>query len=109
MDSASSSRPVNARLRADGISAVASTAIVAALHIMVLATRVPGKHAPRPMTLLTWQAPARAPEAALAAEDPPSNPVQNYSVGQLALAVGMAVMTLTRWLHVMRVSGSRTF
>ena len=47
--------------------------------------------------------------AAAVAEEPASNPHQSYSVGQLALTAGMAVVALTRWLRVMRVSGARTY
>lgn len=36
---------------------------------------------------------------------PPSRPTQTYSAGQLALAVGMAIVTLACWLHIMRLTG----
>lgn len=44
--------------------------------------------------------------AAGKSDQSPSRPTQTYSAGQLDLAVGMAVITLARWLHIMRLTGT---
>jgi hypothetical protein len=88
------------------VSGVGLTAIVAALYLVILAARVSGRHQYGCRPLLSWEAPA-SPDTASAREEEPSNPHRNYSVGELALTVGMAVVSLARWLHVTRINGSR--
>lgn len=88
---------------------VGLAAIVAALHLAVLASRVSGRHHHGPVVLLSWQAPSAPPTPADTTSEPPSNPHRNYSVGELALTRGMAVVSLARWLHVMRINGARTY
>lgn len=94
-------------MRADVVSPVSLAAIVAALHLAVLASRVSHRHL-RTVTLMSWQMPTPEEPAPVATE-PPSNPQRSYCAGQLALSVGMAVITLARQLHAIRASGARTY
>lgn len=83
-------------------------ALVAALHLAVLTGRVSARWAgARPGVLVIWRMPQDTLRVAADKSDqPPSRPTQSYSAGQLALAVGMAVVTLARWLHIMRLTGT---
>ena len=90
----------------EAVSSLGLAAVVTALHVAVLARRVPAwcLH-PRQTTSLTWQMPARSVTPP-ATSRMPSRPVQAFAVGQLALAAGMAVVTLAAWLHIMRITGA---
>jgi hypothetical protein len=83
-------------------------AMVALLHLAVLAGRLRSQSAPgRPVAGLMWQLPrAEQVSTALRRERVPSNPLQSFSAGRLALAAGMAVLALANWLHITRVHGS---
>lgn len=87
--------------------AVALAALVAALHLSVLAGRLGSRAIPGPCDVLTWRAPAVGPADEPTSEQSPSNPQRTYSAGQLALDTGIAVVALTAWLRVMRTNGSR--
>ena len=84
-------------------------AVAAAWHVAVFARRVPARSVVTgPATLLIWRVPAEAPGASSrAANRAPSKPVGTYCAGQLALTFGMAVITLARWLQIMRINGAR--
>lgn len=93
----------------ESVSLLGLTAVVTALHVAVLARRVPvrgwqpGQAAP-----FIWQESAEAPAIAQAiTERTPSNPTHIFAVGQLALEAGMAIVTLAVWLHIMRINGVR--
>ena len=87
--------------------AVALAALVAALHLSVLAGRLGSRAIPSACDVLTWRAPAVGPADEPTSEQSPSNPQRTYSAGQLALDTGIAVVALTAWLRVMRTNGSR--
>jgi hypothetical protein len=95
--------------RVERVSAFGVATIVAAIHVAILASRVHGRHHHRPISGLSWEAPRLSQTTAATAEEPPSNPRQSFSAGELALTIGMAVVALTLWLHVMRISGARTY
>ena len=90
------------------VSPVGLAALVAALHLAVLAGRVPAlPTAGRPGTLLVWRVPGDPSRSAgVRAEKAPSRPVKSFAAGQLALTLGMAVVTLARWLQIMRLTGT---
>lgn len=90
------------------VSPVGLAALVAALHLAVLTGRVSVRWAGnRPGTLMIWRMTGDAPGTNTGKSDQsPSRPTQTYSAGQLDLAVGMAVITLARWLHIMRLTGT---
>jgi hypothetical protein len=93
----------------DGISGAGLAAIVAALYVVILSSRVSARHPHGPAELLlSWRVPSVGETAAVESKEAPSNPHRTYNVGQLALTAGMAVIALTRWLHIMRISGART-
>lgn len=81
--------------------------MIAALHLAVLARRVPMRSLHhRQMTLLTWRMPTAGSADSPRAAEPPSRPVQTFCAGQLALTLGMAVLALTLWLQIMRINGA---
>ena len=94
--------------RFDSLSAVGLAAVVAALHVAVLAgrvsTRAPrGRHA----TILVWrQADTTQVETQPASDRVPSNPMRAYNAGRLALTSGMAVIALAFHLQVMRMGAA---
>ena len=90
------------------VSPVGLAALVAALHLAVLTGRVSVCRAgTRPGTLMIWRMTGDALGTDTGKSDQsPSRPTQTYSAGQLDLAVGMAVITLARWLHIMRLTGT---
>ena len=93
----------------DTVSPVGLAALVTALHLVLLTGRIsPWSHVRRPGTLMIWRAPgeARAPAAAGEPEKVASRPTQTYAAGQLALAVGMSLVAMARWLHIMRLTGT---
>lgn len=83
-------------------------AMVAVLHLAILARQLRAQSAPgRPVAGLMWQLPcAEQVSVAVQRERVPSNPLQSFSAGRLALAAGMAVLALANWLHITRVHGS---
>lgn len=83
--------------------------MVAALHVAVLAARVQSRHHYVSPILLCWEMPKPIEEPAPAAQEPPSNPQQNYSAGQLALTSGIVVLALAHHLHTTRVNGATSF
>ena len=96
--------------RTDRVSRVGLAAMIAALHVAILASRMPVRNLHRPpVTLLSWQIPVAPQPPVAVPDDPPSNPHQAFCVGELALAVGMAIIVLTRWLHIMHISGARIY
>lgn len=96
--------------RTDRVSGVGLATMVAALHVVILASRIHARHPHRsPIALMNWQMPVASQIPATISDESPSNPHQAFCVGELALAAGMAIITLTRWLHVMRISGARIY
>lgn len=93
--------------RRETVSPVGLAALVAALHLAVLTGRVSVRWAgARPGALVIWRMPQDTIRVAAGkSAQPPSRPTQTYSAGQLALAVGMAIVTLACWLHIMRLTG----
>ncbi|MGQ9648985.1 MAG: hypothetical protein ACUVXJ_02650 [Phycisphaerae bacterium] len=93
--------------RWETVSPVGLAALVAALHLAVLTGRVSVRWAgARPGTLVIWRMPQDAIRVVAGkSAQPSSRPIQTYSAGQLALAVGMAIVTLACWLHIMRLTG----
>lgn len=89
--------------------AVALAALVAVLHLSVLAGRLGNRRlVPGACNVLAWRAPATGPgDETAAASQSPSNPQHTYSAGQLALDTGIAVIALAAWLRVMRLNGAR--
>lgn len=95
--------------RVERVSAFGLATIIAAIHVAILASRVHGRHHHRPLAGLNWEAPRLTQSTTAETQEPQSNPRQSFAAGELALTIGMAVVALTRWLHVMRISGARTF
>jgi hypothetical protein len=95
--------------RRDTVSPVGLAAVVAALHLALLTGRVPAfSPARRQGTLMIWRTTADVRAAAGGeSEAAASRPVQTYAAGQLSLAAGMAVVTLARWLRIMRLTGTQ--
>ena len=93
----------------DTVSSVGLATIVAALHVAVLAALVQGRHHAVSPILLCWEMPKPIEEPAPTAEEPPSNPQQNYSAGQLALTSGIVVLALANHLHTTRMNGATSF
>jgi hypothetical protein len=92
----------------DTVSPVGLAALVAALHLAVLAGRLSTRS---PLggqaTLCVWRTPGKAaPGSPEPVSRGSSRPVHAYSAGHLSLNAGMAVLTLTRWLHIMRLTGT---
>ena len=87
---------------------MALATLVAALHLAVLARRMSaGLESHRPVATLAWRAEGSAGVAVRREPDEtPSHPSHRFSAGQLALTAGMAVVTLGRWLHIMRSNSS---
>ena len=105
------SRPessVGTQSRGDSLSSVGLATVVAALHLAVLARRVPVRSLHhRQTTLLAWRIPAAERIVpGRGAQRAPSKPVHTYCAGLLLLTFGMAVLTLALWLHVMRTNGT---
>ena len=99
----------NQTCRRETVSPVGLAALVTALHLVLLTGRVsPWSPLRRPGTLLIWRAPSetRAVVAAGEPEKVASRPTQTYAAGQLALAVGMSLVAMARWLHIMRLTGT---
>jgi hypothetical protein len=95
--------------RRETVSPVSLAALVTALHFVLLTGRIsPWSPMRRPGTLLIWRAPGEARVAAAAGEPEKgaSRPTQTYAAGQLALAVGMSLVAMARWLHIMRLTGT---
>ena len=90
---------------------MALATLVAALHVAVLARRMSTRlPAHQPVAKLAWQ--ADGPPTVTTRREPddaPSHLSRHFSVGRLDLTAGMAVVTLARWLHIMRVSSSIGF
>ena len=95
--------------RVERVSAFGLATIIAAIHVAILASRVQGRHHFRPISGMNWEVPRLTQSTTTSAEEPPSNPRQSFAAGELALTIGMAVVALTLWLHVMRISGARTY
>ena len=95
--------------RRETVSPVGLATLVAALHLALLTGRI-SRWSPvrRPGTLMIWRAPSEARAAATAGEPEKvaSRPTQTYAAGQLALAVGMSLVAMARWLHIMRLTGT---
>jgi hypothetical protein len=91
----------------EAMSPMGLAAMVAFLHVAVLAARVSTRHAHHhPTPVLSWPAMANSqPDVVVKAGKTPSNPVQTYCVGRLDLTRGMAVVVLAEWLHIMRTGG----
>jgi hypothetical protein len=82
-------------------------ALVTLLHMSVLAGRVSGRRLPEGQTVATWRMPPNGAAAARGETDKaPSHPVHAFSAGQLALNLGMAVITLAAWLHIVHRKGT---
>jgi len=83
--------------------------MAAVLHVALFARRVPARSViTGQAALLIWRVPTEALVApGRVANRAPSKPVLTYCAGQLALACGMAVITLARWLQIMRINGAR--
>lgn len=94
----------------DMVSPVGLAALVTALHLVLLTGRV-SRWSPmrRPNTLMIWRAPGEVRTAVAAGETKrvASRPTQTYAAGQLALAVGMSLVAMARWLHIMRLTGTQ--
>ncbi len=87
--------------------AMALAALVAVLHLSVLAGRPTGRMGSSRGDGLTWRAPACGLSTERStADNSPANPTQTYSVGRLSLDTGIAVIALAAWLHVMRINGA---
>lgn len=105
-------RPVHPALgpvtRFDSLSTVGLAAMVAALHLAVLAGRVSARHPRgRHLALIVWQQPPAAQvETAPKSDRVPSNPTQAYNAGRLALTFGVAVIALAYQLQVMRMGSA---
>ena len=102
---------INAVPRSRGRSpegpAVALAALVAMLHLSVLAGRPRGSASSYRGDVISWQAPAAGPAVEQKTEDESSsNPTHAYNAGQLSLNSGVAVVFLTAWLRVMRMNGT---
>ncbi|GMV97013.1 MAG: hypothetical protein HRF43_10705 [Phycisphaerae bacterium] len=97
--------------RFESVSAVGLAAMVAALHLAVLAGRLGGPARcarGRDPALLIWRRPEQAPvETFRTSQRVPSNPQRAYHAGRLALASGVAVLALARALPVMRLGAAR--
>lgn len=94
------------RPRSDERPGVTLAALVAVLHVSILAGRFSGRSPMLRPVVMVWPTPAPGEAAGSEAERTPSRPVRSYCAGQLALSVGMAVLTLVAWLHVMRIHGA---
>lgn len=91
-----------------GLSPLGLTAMMAAWHVALLGGRASAcLHHPGPAAVLASSLPGGdRVESRVAAGRVPSRPVHSYYAGQLALTVGMAVVSLASWLHIMRISGA---
>lgn len=95
--------------RRETVSPVGLATLVAALHLVLLTGRIsPWSPTRRPGTLMIWRTPSevRAVAATGEPEKVASRPTQTYAAGQLALAVGMSLVALACWLHIMRLTGT---
>ncbi len=91
------------------MSPVGVTALAAAMQVAILAAgRFPCRsRSAAQVARLVWTAPlAESADTPRPASDAPSNPTQRFTAGQLSLAFGMAVLTLTAWLQLLHVSGA---
>ncbi len=82
-------------------------AMAAILHLAVLAARVSARcpHA-RPIIHAIAVCDSGPMTTHVDPDNKPSHPMQTYCVGQIALNVGMAVVALALWLHIMRMSSA---
>lgn len=95
--------------RYEAVSAVGLATVVAALHLALLAGRVPARGLRgRQTALLIWQQPASNTHAEVQHDcnRVPSNPTRSYSAGRLALTAGMVIVVLAFQMQVMRVGAA---
>jgi len=92
----------------EAVSPFGLTALAAVLHVAVFTGRLPVQAFPsRTTTHITWQEPISSSIGDVRNADKiPSNPIHTYCAGHLALILGMAVIALTAWLQIMRISGA---
>jgi|GEM_PF-2884253 len=111
----SSMRCGNSKLRSvaeagwsGGISSVGLTAMVVALHVSVLTRRLSRRSASvGTLPLLIWQLPTvRQGVMTSADQGTSSHPVRNYCFGRLSLSVGIVVIALAAWLHIIHSNGT---
>jgi len=87
---------------------MAMATLVAALHVAVLLRRVSAALPAGtcgPVAVWLWR--AEGGSAAAVRREPtgePSHPLVHVSAGRLPLTAGVAVVALTRWLHIMQIS-----
>lgn len=93
---------------ADGVSPVGLAAVAAILHVVVFAGRMPVRSLHHEHGALpAWRMPTGGQaEPRRVTEKVPSKPIQPFCAGQLCLALGMAVIALAAWLHIMRINGA---
>jgi hypothetical protein len=108
MDDRPSAVSLHAAPRPAALSAVGLAALVAALHLAVLAGRggrsLARYHEITPIISTETRPPDETPR------DPdraPSNPTHSYSAGRLALTAGMVIVALAHQVHLMRVGTAR--
>lgn len=90
--------------RCEALSAVGLAALVAALHLAVLAGRGGRSTLRYPQIAPITQMETRPPDETRRDPDrAPSNPTRSYSAGRLALTAGMVIVALAFQLHIMRV------
>jgi|GEM_PF-985894 len=94
--------------RYEAVSAVGLATVVAALHLALLAGRVPARGLRgRQTAFLVWQQPESVPaEVQHDCNRVPSNPTRSYSAGRLALTAGMVIVVLAFQMQVMRVGAA---
>ena len=94
--------------RRETVSPVGLATLVAALHLALLTGRLPVWSAARRQgTLMIWRTPADSrADAGVDSEKAASRPIHCFAAGQLALAVGMSLVAMARWLHIMRLTGT---
>lgn len=95
--------------RFDTVSPFGLATLIAGLHLAILAGRMSarcprGRHA----ALLVYREPSPSPvDVNQDAQHAPSNPMQAYSAGRLALTFGVAVLALAFQLQVMHMGAAR--
>ncbi len=93
--------------RTNTISPIGLSALVAVLHLAVLAGRLSRRVPPlSPVARLAWRSsPGGQAESVGQADARGSNPITSTWAGRLSLTAGMAVIGLAAWLHTMHTSG----
>lgn len=94
--------------RYEAVSAVGLATLVAALHLALVAGRVPVRcPRGRQADTLIWR-PPESPQTEVQHDGDrvPSNPTRLFSAGRLALTAGMVIIALAFRVQVMRVGAA---